>query len=155
MNPDISREASGPVREFTALLPQGAQVLDAAGRPGGEFEKFQRLGFQVELIESSSLLLSRLQKEFYDGIWAHQLVRALPKHLCQRVMATFFATLKPRGVLFVSILENTTLEDSVAVPYRYRAGDFASLIRQSGFQVLSEGRSVQEPSHIGFLARRI
>lgn len=166
-------QSSGPVREFAGLLAPGALILDAGCGEGRELKQFGQMGFRAEgidisetmvtraqamsgcVVKENDLMMATLNKESHDGIWAHQLMSELPKHGCQRVMAIFFAALKPRGILFVSILEANEGEESNSIPYRYAASDFASLIRQSGFQLISQGKSLRIPDQVGFLARRI
>jgi hypothetical protein len=127
----MNEEFSGPFKEFNALLPKDPKVFDAS------------------TIDSQNLMLTNFAKEQLDGIWAHQLMNVLPKPGCQRAMAIFFAALKPKGILFISI------DTEMAQARELTASDFASLVRQSGFQLLSQGQNLQKPAQIGFLARRI
>jgi predicted TPR repeat methyltransferase len=111
----------------------------------------------------ADLMLLSLPKESYDAIWSHGVLTHLPASGCQRAMASFFAALQPGGMLFVSITEGEGIsEDRMDDPsgpartiHRYRSDDFASLIRQSGFQVLAQGRTQARPDQLAFIAKRI
>jgi 2-polyprenyl-3-methyl-5-hydroxy-6-metoxy-1,4-benzoquinol methylase len=176
-----SRVDQAALQEFCSRIPQGGKVLDAGCGTGRDLRVLNRLGFQSEGFDASSemvtiaraqsgckvwqadLMLLSLPKESYDAVWAHGVLSHLPAPGCQRAMASFFAALKPNGTLFVSITEGEgQSEDRTDDPsgpartiYRYRADDFASLIRQSGFQVVVQGRNPARPELLAFIAKRI
>jgi len=178
----------GPIKEFVSRLPSGARVLDAACGAGRDLSYFANQGFQAEgfdacpeLVQYASeksqskvwqadLLLLSLPKESYDGIWANRCLIHMNPPGCQRTLASFFAALKPKGILYVSIEVGEPAEgepneiiqdrtDDAQGParhiFRYRADDFASLIRQSGFQLLAQGRELESTNKRGFIARRL
>jgi SAM-dependent methyltransferase len=149
------------IRAFTSQLAPGARILVAGCGTGLDLAYFARLGFKAEGFDPSEenvqtarknsgcevwradpMLLS-LARETYDGIWAHGTLIPLPPHGCQRVMGSFFAALKPGGILFVST------EGS------YTRDEFASLVRQSGFGILIEGSEAANPKRFAFVARRV
>jgi SAM-dependent methyltransferase len=152
------------LKTFSGRLPAGARILAVGCGSGMELVYFRKAGFEPEAIDpdpakvelaaknsgckvwrADPMLLS-LPKESYDAIWANRSLIGLPPHGCQRVMGSFFAAIKSRGHLFVSIDVSTG---------QYSAGDFASLIRQSGFTVLMQGKDLDKPELVGFVARRI
>ncbi|MGZ3688977.1 MAG: class I SAM-dependent methyltransferase [Bdellovibrionota bacterium] len=165
---------------FASHLHPSSRVLDAGCGAGLELAWFSRKGFQADgvdrepaVVEKARLAapqarvwhgdLASLPRETYDGIWAHQLFPEMDAAFCQRVLGTLFAALKPaRGILFASIRVGRTLEYSSGV-YEYSEADFASLLRQFGFQVLSQGSpargldALQQSSlpALGFIARRL
>ncbi len=169
------------LQEFCSDLPKGGLVLDAGCGTGRDLRYFNRLGFQAEGFDASNemvsiaraqsgcrvwqadLMLLSLPKENYDGVWAHGVLSHLPAPGCQRAMASFFAAMKPGGTLFVSIAEGEgNSEDRTDDPtgparmiYRYRSDDFASLIRQSGFRVIAQGRNPSRPELLAYIAKRI
>lgn len=169
------------LREFTSRLPAGGKVLDAGCGTGRDLQFFHRHGFAAEGVDGSEkmvtfaretsgckvwqadLMLLSVPKEHYDGIWAHRSFLHLPPNGCLRVMGSFFATIKSGGHLFMSIEEGSgETEDRTDDPqgpsrkiYRYGEDDFASLLRQSGFQVLSQGRGLKEKSRLAFMTRRL
>lgn len=169
------------LQEFCSRLPPGGRILDAGCGTGRDLRFFNRSGFLAEGFDASDemvtmarqqsgckvwqadMMLMSLPKENYDGIWAHGLLSHLPAPGCQRAMASFFASMKKGGTLFVSIREGEgngeDREDDPSGParmiYRYRADDFASLIRQSGFQVQVQGRNPLRPEVLAYIAKRI
>lgn len=176
-----SRFDSAALREFCGRLPAGGRVLDAACGTGRDLRYFLKAGFQAEGFDASQamvdlarrnsgakvwqadLLLLSLAREGYDGVWANRALIHLPPAGCQRVMASFFAALRPGGILFVSSEAGEgqipDRKDDPSGParwiYRYPADDFASLIRQSGFRLLLIGNEVGAVERVGFLASRI
>jgi len=169
------------LHEFCSRVPQGGRILDAGCGTGRDLRYFNRLGFQAEGFDASGemvalaraqsgcrvwqadLMLLSLAKESHDAVWAHGVLSHLPAPGCQRAMASFFATLKTGGMLFVSINEGEgSSEDRTDDPsgpartiYRYRSDDFASLLRQSGFQVVAQGKSATRPELLAYIAKRI
>lgn len=169
------------LREFCGRLPAGGRVLDAACGAGRDLRYLKEAGFRAEGFDASpamvelarrhsganvwraDMLLLSLPRESYDGIWANRALIHLPPAGCQRVMASFFSALRPGGILFVSIEAGEgELRDRADDPsgparwiYRYRMEDFASLLRQSGFQPLLVGAQVGAPERVGLLSRRI
>jgi SAM-dependent methyltransferase len=167
--------------EFCSRIPPGGTVLDAGCGTGRDLRYFNRRGFQAEGFDASAemvalartqsgcrvwqadLMLLSLPKESYDAIWSHGVLSHLPAPGCQRATASFFAALKPGGVLFVSIQEGEgSTEDRTDDPsgpartiHRYRSDDFASLLRQSGFRVLAQGKNPARPDLLAFIAKRI
>ena len=111
----------------------------------------------------ADLRLLNLARESYDGIWAHRSLIHLTSDECRRALAAFFAALGPQGILFVSMEEGEGFaEDRTDDPsgpsrtiYRYRADDFASLIRQHGFTLIGSGRDSTRPERMAFIGQRI
>ena len=162
------------------VLPQG-RVLDAGCGSGRDLRELIQAGFQAEGVDfspamveiartyssapvaCSDLQMLSLKRENLDGIWAHRVLIHLPPPSVQRVMGTFFAALKPGGILFTSIEEGQgTEEDRFDDPngparrfYLYPSNEFASLLRQSGFQLLAQGKNLEASRQIGFIARRL
>jgi hypothetical protein len=132
------------IRQFAAHLPVGSKILDAGRVMPHDLEYLQHLGFSAEGFtkEEKDFRMLNLPKETYDGVWANQSLTGLPNEGCQRVMQNFFSTLKSGGTLFVAVKG-------------HKADDFASLIRQNGFQILSHGSRVDAPEVLGFIARRL
>lgn len=177
MSTPYDREA---LREFSRRLPKGARVLDAGCGSGKDLEFFAASGYSAEGFDPdpanvktaaeragvktwrSDFLFLSLPRETYDGIWSNRSMLPLSATGWQRILATFFQGLKKGGFLFVSIEEPATarVTDPTAGPdedglYRWPKDDFASLIRQSGFRLLAEGRNLEHPNRIGFIAERI
>ncbi len=174
----VDRDA---LQEFCRHLPPAARVLDAGCGSGRDLREFLERGFLAEGFDGSArmaalatahsgvpvrtrnLLLMSEPKEAYDGVWCHRTLLHLPPNGVQRVMNGFFACLKPRGVLFVSMEEGSGVhEDRTDDPsgparhfHRYPADEVASLLRQSGFQALSQGRTQGTPPTVAWIARRI
>ncbi|MDR3606699.1 MAG: hypothetical protein P4M08_04875 [Oligoflexia bacterium] len=121
----------GAWREFNSYVPAGGKILDASRATG--------------LGATSDLRLVSLPREEYDAVWAHESLFGYKADECRRAMATFFLTLKPRGILFVSFEENE----------EFHADDYASLVRQHGFTLISSGRDARYPERVAFIARRI
>lgn len=149
------------IRAFAEQLSAGARVLVASCGKGLDLAYLAHLGFQAsgfdgsednvvaartnsgcEVWRADPMMLS-LARESYDGIWAHGTFIPLPLHGCQRVMGSFFAALKPGGILFVS------------TEGAYSRDDFASLIRQSGFSILMDGGEPGNPGRMAFICRRV
>ena len=84
-------------------------------------------------------------KESYDAVWVDRSLFHFPPALCQRSIQIFFSALKPGGILFASFLEDGefTLEE------------YESMLRQSGFNPILEGRNEGDAKQIAILARRI
>lgn len=181
-NLKIDREA---ITRFAELLPPRGWVLDAGCGSGRDLKTFSSLGFQTEGFDGSEKMLTiaraqlpestrlwrsdfrflQLNKEHYNGIWANQSLIHLPPILCLRTVQTFFSALKPGGVLFVSFSQSEKSETEQELTdgpngppawiYSYPFHEFASLLRQSGFQPLLSGK-VQDGTEIAaVLARRI
>jgi 2-polyprenyl-3-methyl-5-hydroxy-6-metoxy-1,4-benzoquinol methylase len=169
------------LQEFAMRIHPGGRILDAGCGTGRDLRWFNRMGFAAEGFDASSemvslaqaqsgcrvwqsdLMLTTLSKESYDGIWARHLLSHLPASGCQRAMGTFFAALKSGRILFVSAVEGEgSYEDRKDDPsgpartlFRYRSDDFSSLLRQSGFQILVQGRNPAHPDVLAWIARRL
>lgn len=164
-----------PLRDFVASITGLAQsgsdrprILHAGCHSDGEaLTLFRKLDWEAEGFDSSEdnarnaseksgartwvahPLLVNLSKEFYLGIWAPRSFAELDPTACQRLLATFFRALKPRGILFAAF---ETKESLFPEP---RHESISSLLRQNGFQVLREGADLQAQGRLGFLCRRI
>lgn len=173
---DLDRDA---LERFTRLLQPGARILDAGCGAGRDLKYFRHQGFEARGCDFSSRLAQIASRESgapvqvtdlrllsiprgeLDGIWAHRSLVHLPSDGCRRVMAAFFAALKPSGVLFLSMDEGEgTREDRAddrsgppRVFHLFSPDDIGSLIRQHGFRILETGRG--RPPTFGYIARRI
>lgn len=143
--------------------PEGFALSETAAATARQISGGARVWF-------ADLRRLSLKKETYDAIWAHEALGSLPPPGVQRTMVTFFAALKRGGILFVSLREADKAAESPeptagsesalattapAAEGGYRYEDFASLLRQSGFKILSNGRSLDDSRRMGFLAQRI
>lgn len=160
------------VREFARELPPRSRVLEADSSDGHYLQLFNSLGWETEGFATSAAsaelasrlsgcrvwhsepVLLRLERERYDGIWAYHTLNRLPAVGCQRMLATFFSGLKAQGRLFISIRAGSQRETPIrdGELYLYHPEDLASLIRQSGFQILTQGISGQQ---VAFIAKRV
>jgi hypothetical protein len=138
------------LRAFAAHLKPGVRVLDAS-QDRTAWQLLKALGFlALPVDEKADLRLVALPREHYDGLWAHQSLFRYKADECRRAMASFFYTLKPGGILFVSF-EAGVLGDAET----YAEDDYASLIRQHGFRLLKTGKDPADPIRIAFVASRI
>ena len=157
--------------EFLALLPPGARVLDLGCGGGRDLIYFTQKGFDAEGVYTSGdpaipglkvrkadLRMLSLARESYDGIWVNLVLSQFNSNECQRVLLSCFNGLKSKGALFVSIVEGSVSAvrvEGITPYYEYRADDFASLIRQSGFSLLKNGKSEKDTRQIAFIAKRV
>lgn len=176
MNHIVGESATSrdPLAELLALVPARGRVLVAGLGDGRELAAASRLryaaeGFDVaeEKVRAVALLapaakvwradvrLLSVPRESYDGVFARGLFAQLDPPGCQRALGSFFATLRPGGALFAAIRAADEAELGADGVYRYPRPEFASLLRQSGFQILAEGRPLADSEQIGYLARRI
>lgn len=181
-----------PLERFTLLMgsgenaPRFPRVFDAGCGAGRDLKYFLTKGIDARGCDASARLaemasrhtgapvqkadlrLLSLAKGELDGIWAHRSLIHLAPDACRRVVASFFAALKPSGVLFLSMDEGEGVRedraDDPAGPARYfhlyRSDDVASLLRQHGFRILEVGKPTRDldaggAETIGYLARRI
>jgi 2-polyprenyl-3-methyl-5-hydroxy-6-metoxy-1,4-benzoquinol methylase len=122
------------------------------------------LGTHTPVWQSDFRFLN-LKRENYDAIWAMESLIHLPPVVCLRVVQTFFSAVKSGGILFASFEESETSshrEDHTDNPngpsrhiYSYPHSEFESLLRQSGFQPLFSGKSMDEVKSMAVIARRI
>ncbi len=176
-----SRLHRDALREFLSRIPPQGHILDAGCGSGRDLKEMIQAGYQAEGVDFSPSMAELARnyssapvgctdfqllsppRESFDGIWAHRSLVHLPPPGVQRVMGIFFAAIRPRGTLFVSIDEGTGHEDDrtddpSGPPRRfhfYPSEEFASLLRQSGFKVLAQGRNPDALRQIGFIAERI
>jgi hypothetical protein len=137
------------LREFASHLVRGGLVLDAS-RSGG-LGLLTEMGFKTESVDpQADLRLLSLPREQFDGVWVHQSLFKFTADECRRAMASFFYTLKSGGILFVSFEMNHVGESGPFVE-----DDYASLIRQHGFSLLTRGKEEKHPERVAFVARRI
>lgn len=123
-------------------------------------------------LRAQNLLFFSAPKSSYDGIWSHQTLPHFPSSAWLRLLGVFFGTLRSGGTLFLSMEEGDGFSDlnaseaglTEALPsgerltrrvHRFRPDDVASLIRQSGFQILLHGKTQDEVPLHGFFAKRI
>jgi hypothetical protein len=141
-------------RLFCERLPSQGRILVSEA---ADLAYFRESGFQAETFDASEQKIGffRPEKEAYDGIWVDRSLFSLPTKLYLRTTQIFFSALKPKGLLFISFLEGLEGPEGQL----FRLEDYASMLRQCGFEPLMEGRNpVQTPgdkAQIAILARRI
>lgn len=131
------------LEKFSAQIPRGARILCTNEDAGAWLTE---RGFEIQnLPPDKDLRLLSLRRESFAGIWAgsgltrHPTRPIIPIEDAQRVIATFFQALVPgKGMLFAV--------------HPYPAGAFASLLRQNGLEILSQGIYDQKTA---VLCRRI
>lgn len=174
------------LREFSSLLPPGAHLLDAGCGAGRDLRWFATRGFAVEGFDGSEALLEiaraqasqarriwradfqllKLEREIYDGVWAHRSLLHLPPVGVQRVLQQLFGSMRKGGVLGLAMEEGEgEREDRTDSPlgdagpsrkiFQYPHAEMASLIRQNGFTMLKEGHDLLRPERRFYLARRM
>ena len=138
---EFNREGA---RRFRDLLPQGAKVLVSEA---SDLPFFVEMGFKAISFDASEQKIGFFNppRASVDGIWADRSLFHYPPTLCLRAVQSFFAALKPKGILFISFLEHD----------QYTLEEYESLVRQSGFEPMMQGRNEKDPSQIAILARRI
>ena len=124
-NPPISV----PVRAleaFSALIPRGGQILCLDDKAAAWFAP---RGLEIHaLAPDKDLRFLSLKRESYDGVWAGSALLPLSIEDAQRVIAAFFQALTPlKGAFFAA--------------HSYPEAAFASLMRQNGFQILTQAQS--------------
>ena len=112
--------------KFVSFLPKYARILDAGCGPGRDCEYFIKQGFEVVGVDLSDKLLDIAkqrvpQASFYkldlrslvfhpnsfDGIWACASLLHLKREEVPAVLSIFYALLKPTGILFVLVKEDS------------------------------------------------
>ena len=144
------------LESFAAHLPRGARVLYAAGKSADSVDEarspewFRAQGFQLEILDSEKdLRFLSFKKETQgtlDAIWAGRALLFYSIEEAQRILATFFQALRPKsGILFAV--------------HSYSQDGFASMLRQNGYQIHSEGTRPGAPSteesQVAVIVRRI
>jgi SAM-dependent methyltransferase len=166
------------LQAFRSLLPANGSLLATPCARLRELRWLADAGFSLEAFDADGVAVERaraelpaairlrqadarlitLPRDSFDGIWCHGLVPHLRASECQRALQTFFAALRPRGALLITLLttdQPAAPDPAAGPPHRYRPDDFASLVRQCGFTLLRQGRNEREPAWLALLARRI
>lgn len=172
---DLSARTRNPgeLLPFAEILTPGARILDLGCGAGDDLILFSKVGFQgvgvelgpvrakwarerapgVEVLERNLLLLSLKEGE-YDAVWANRSLHHFSPEETQRIVATAFRGLKPRGVFGLILYEGSeSFEDregDLSGPSRYlhpwNEKAACSMIEQSGFRIRKVGRQPADPS---------
>jgi SAM-dependent methyltransferase len=163
----------GELLPFAELLPRRARVLDLGCGAGEDLILFIKAGFEgvgvelgpvrarwarerapgAEILERNLLFLTLKEGEF-DGVWANRSLHHFSPEATQRIVATAFRGLKPRGILGVILYEGgEAFEDREGDllgpsrslhPWSEKAA--CSMIEQSGFRIRKVGRQPADPT---------
>jgi SAM-dependent methyltransferase len=110
------------IDRFLSLLPLGSKILDSGCGPGHHANYIRRYGYEVCGIDVSYAALNLAEKNFrhisflninmletgflnetFDGIWSCASAVHLPLFMFQKQLNEFFRTLKPYGILSLTI----------------------------------------------------
>ena len=112
-------DVSGILREFTALLPANATVLDWGCGTGRDSKHMSDMGLSVVSTDASPAMCNQARELFgidarcegfadlseeseYDGIWACASLLHVGKYDLPAVLHKACLALKPQGVIYVS-----------------------------------------------------
>lgn len=137
----VSDHQSAQLKEFIAVLPEGAHVLDLGCGPGNSAAQLAQAGCTVEATDASQEMVALARRhagvtarcasfdeitgaDIYDGIWANfSLLHAdradMPRHL-----AALRAALKPGGHFHIGMKTGEGAErDGIGRFYTYYTAD--------------------------------
>lgn len=115
------------LRDFAALLPSGARVLDVGCAAGRDSKRLHAMGFEVHGIDLSRVLLEIADAHvdgpifydmdarnltfapdyLFDGIWAQAVLLNLDRSEITETLVGFYRALQPGGVCLVAVKEGT------------------------------------------------
>lgn len=145
-------------RDFAALLPAGAHVLDLGCGGGWAARGFRDRGFAVTALDASAAMVAGLAGEAgidaihgsfldlppgerFDAVWASFSLQHAPRADMPAILAHVAATLRPDGLFWIGIHEGTeTLRDSLGRHYcHYRQDEMTALLADAGCRVETLG----------------
>ena len=136
--------------------PQG-MVLVAQGADSNATlpAELRAHGLNVEEVAASKdLRFLSLKRESFDAIWSGESWPHYSIDDAQRILATYFQSLKPKtGLLFAVIAEKIEEDEAPhQIGHRYSEKAFGALVRQNGFQILLQAR---REGKLAYLLKRI
>ncbi|MEK6938388.1 MAG: class I SAM-dependent methyltransferase [Nanoarchaeota archaeon] len=138
----VCHEFNNPAMEkhyqkFLSFIPKKSKILDVGCGPGQASKKFTDKGHEVIGIDLSEKMIDFAKKKvtsanFYvmdvenitlknkfDAIWAAFILIHIPRKRHLAILKKFFDLLKPRGVLYLGLLEGKG-EKIIPEPYNRR-----------------------------------
>lgn len=121
---------------FRSLLPQGGRILDAGCGVGRDTRYFIEHGYPVISFDASIEMVKKCREyphayclrlsfedldyqEMFDGVWACASLLHLNFDNARRALGRLTNTLKPGGILFVSLRQSLNGKESEEVGERY------------------------------------
>ena len=154
---------SAQLRDFMALLPAGADVLDLGCGPARASAHMRDAGFHpdptdasqgmIDLANDTHAIGARLltfdqvdMVAAYDGIWSNFSLLHAPRADLPRIMSALATALRPNGVIHVALKTGTgEARDHIDRLYTYlTVAELRGLLINAGFDVIAtlEGHEV-------------
>lgn len=158
-----SGTGSSALKEFMALLPDGAEVLDLGCGPARASVHMRAAGFRPDPVDASQGMIDLANEahdigarmltfdeidmvEAYDGVWANFSLLHAPKPDLPRHIAAIAAALRPKGIFHVAMKVGAgEKRDHIERLYTFvTVEELQGLLQDAGFELIAteEGREV-------------
>lgn len=154
---------SASLREFMALLPEGAKVLDLGCGPARASVHMREAGFHPDPVDASDGMIDLANAAHaigarkltfdeidmvtaYDGVWANFSLLHAPYADLPRILSSLATALRKRGILHIAMkVGNGEARDKIDRLYTYvTPAELLQFLDDAGFEVLAteEGHEI-------------